>query len=106
MSIELNKYKYIELDIFCLIGPPHILQSDNGKEFKNIDLAKMIRELWPGCKTVNGRPRHPQSQGSVERVNKEIKKVLGALMRKNNDPCWLNMYPLLNTQLTPVRTLH
>ena len=58
----------ILLDIFCLIGPPHILQSDNGKEFKNIDLAKMIRELWPGCKTVNGRPRHPKSQGSVERV--------------------------------------
>ena len=49
----------ILLDIFCLIGPPHILQSDKGKEFKNIDLAKMIRELWPGCKTVNGRPRHP-----------------------------------------------
>ena len=49
----------------------------------------MIRELWPVCKTVNGRPRHPQSQGSVERVNKEIKKVLGALIRKNNDPCWV-----------------
>ena len=84
----------ILLDIFCLIGPPHILQSDNGKEFKNIDLAKMIRELWPGCKTVNGRPRHPQSQGSVERVNKEIKKVLGALMRKNNDPCWVKYVPI------------
>ena len=26
----------ILLDIFCLIGPPHILQSDNGKEFKKI----------------------------------------------------------------------
>ena len=44
----------ILLDILCLIGPPHILQSDNGKEFKNINLAKMIGELWPGCKTVNG----------------------------------------------------
>ena len=94
MSIELNKYKYIELDIFCLIGPPYILQSDNGKEFKNIDLAKMIRELWPGCKIVNGRPRHPQSQGSVERVNKEIKKVLGALMRKNNDLCCVKYVPI------------
>ena len=79
----------ILLYILCLIDPPHILQSDNGKEFKNINLAKMIRELWPGSKTVNGRPRHPQSQCSVERVNKEIKKVLGALMRKDNDPCWV-----------------
>ena len=76
------------LDIFYLLGPPHILQSDNGKEFKNINLAVMIRDLWPGCTIVNGKPRHPQSQGSVERANQEIKKVLGALMRKNDDPCW------------------
>ena len=79
----------ILLDILCLIGLSHILQSDNGREFKNINLTKMIRELWPGCKTVNGRSRHPQSQGSVESVNKTINKVLGGLMRKNNYPCWV-----------------
>ena len=54
----------------------------------------MIRELWPGCKTVNGRPRHPQRQDSVERVNKEIKKVLGALMHKNNDLYWVKYVPI------------
>ena len=37
----------------------------------------MARELWPSCSIVQGKPRHPQSQGSVERVNLEIKKVLG-----------------------------
>ena len=67
------------LDIFCLIGSPHILEVIMA-EFKNANLAVMIRELWPGCTIVNGRPRHPQSHGSVERANKEIKKVLGALM--------------------------
>ena len=77
-------------EIFCLIGPPHILQSDNGREFKNINLASMIRELWTGCKIVYEKARHPESQGSVERVNREIKKVLGSLMRKANDPCWIN----------------
>ena len=82
------------MDIFCLIGSPHILQSDNGREFKNINLATMIRELWPGCKIVHGKPRHPESQGSVERVNREIKKVLGSLMRKANDPCWVTYVPL------------
>ena len=82
------------LDIFCLLGPPHILQSDNGREFKNVNLAKMIRELWPSCRIVHGKPRHPQSQGSVERVNREIKKVLGALMRKNRDPCWVKYVSL------------
>ena len=59
------------------------------REFKNINLATMIREKWPECKIVHGKPRHPQSQGSVERVNREIKKVLGSLMRNNNDQCWM-----------------
>ena len=45
----------------------------------------MIRKLWPDCKILHGKPRHPQSQGSVERVNREIKPVLGSLMRKNKD---------------------
>ena len=67
--------KYL-LDIFSLFGSPHILQSDNGREFKNVNLATMIREKWPECKIVHGKPRHPQSQGFVERVNKEIKKCL------------------------------
>ena len=44
------------MDIFCLIDSPHILQSDNGREFKNINLATMIRELWPGCKIVHVSP--------------------------------------------------
>ena len=61
------------LDIFCLFGP----------------LATMIREKWPECNIIHGKARHPQSQGSVERVNREIKKVLGSLIRKTNDPCWV-----------------
>ena len=77
------------LDIFCLFGPPHILPSDNGKELKNINLATMIREKWPECKLIHGKARHPQSQGSVERVNREIKKVLGSLFGKTNDSCWV-----------------
>ena len=43
------------LDVFCLLGPPHILQSDNGGEFKNINLATFIREQWPECKVIHGR---------------------------------------------------
>ena len=85
------------LDVFCLLGPPHILQCDNGREFKNINLATFIREQWPECKVIHGKARHPQSQGSVERVNKEIKKVLGSFMRKSKDPCW-DKYVVHRTQ--------
>lgn len=59
------------IKIFADFGPPQILQSDNGKEFSN----KIINELtlkWNECKLIHGRPRHSQSQGSVERANRDI----------------------------------
>ena len=41
-------------------------------------------------KIVHGKPRHPESQGSVERANGEIKNALGSKMRENcNDLCWV-----------------
>jgi transposase InsO family protein len=71
------------LDIFCLMGAPKILHSDNGREFT----AKVIDELrllWPEMVLVNGKPRHPQSQGSVERANGDFMNMLGAWMRQNS----------------------
>ena len=39
-----------------------------GREFVN-DIVKEILTLWPGqVVIINGRPRHSQSQGLVERV--------------------------------------
>ena len=52
-------------------GCPLILQSDNGKEFVN-KVIKRLKQLWPECVLVRGRPRHPQSQGSIERANKDV----------------------------------
>ena len=94
-------------DIFCLLGSPHILQSDNGREFKNVDLARMVREFWPGCRIVHGKSRHPQSQGSVERVTKEKKNVLGSLMREANNDNWVKFVPLVqhSTNTSPHSTL-
>ena len=100
---EVIKYP---LDVFSLFGSPHILQSDNGREFKNVNLATMIREKWPECKIVHGKPRHPQSQGSVERVNKEIKKVLGSLMRKTKISVGLNISITLSTLSKPAFIQH
>jgi hypothetical protein len=92
------------LEIFTMIGPPMILQSDNGAEFhgaamndrqqkfygslvtltKN-DLAAIITEMkqmWPKCRMVRGSPRHSQSNGGVKRSK------LGAWMRDNNTHRW------------------
>ena len=75
------------LDIFLLMDAPSILQSDNGSEFT----AEVIRELkvvWPHLVMVHGKPRHPQSQGSVERANGDIKDMLVAWMADNNTNDW------------------
>jgi len=37
---------------------------------------------------VHGKPRHPQSQGSVERANGDIKDILVAWMSDNNTQDW------------------
>jgi len=33
--------------------------------------------MWPSVKIINGRPRHPQSQGLVERANGILQQKLG-----------------------------
>ena len=40
------------VDIFSLMGPPAILQSDNGREFKNQEIRNEVLEMWPGLKMV------------------------------------------------------
>lgn len=105
-------------DIFTLIGPPSILQSDNGKEFSGAamnskqrrekedqsdvkggtlesftdkelgEVITNIRELWPDCLMVRGSPRHSQSNGGVERVNQTVEKKLAAWMKENKSTKW------------------
>jgi hypothetical protein len=92
------------LEIFAVIGPPMILQSDNGNEFNtaamtmkqvgefcgklagltDLELSEVItqvRQLWPKCRMVRGSPRHSPSNGGVERVNRTMQEKLGAWMK-------------------------
>jgi len=91
--------------IFTQIGPPELLQADNGGEFTNaahdyagravllsddfIDsVITEVKNLWPDCQMVRGSPRHSESNGGVERVNQTIQKKLGAWMKTNNSQHW------------------
>ena len=65
------------LDIFLLFGAPAILQSDIATEF-TVHVISELNEFWPRLVMVHGKPRHPQSQGSVERANGDIKDMLVA----------------------------
>ena len=74
---------YQLVDVFLLFGAPTILQSDNGSEF-TANIITELKQLWPDMKLVHGKPRHPQSQGSVERANGDIKDMLVAWLSDNN----------------------
>src|SRR5204863_4160561 len=75
-------------EIFTEVGSPAILQSDNGREF-TAEVILNLMSLWPSVKIINGRPRHPQSQGSVERGNGILARKLGALMEQNQSTEWV-----------------
>ena len=71
--------------VFAYFGPPKILQSDNGREFVNSIVKKLIEE-WPGEITIiNGRVRHPQTQGLVERGNAKVEEMLASRFYAQRD---------------------
>ena len=78
-------------DILTLIGAPKILQSDNGAEFVGSPLVDMIKKHWPTTKFVHGSPRYPQSQGSVERANGDVKRMLCGIMRERDTCNWATL---------------
>ncbi|CAG8784085.1 17685_t:CDS:2, partial [Rhizophagus irregularis] len=79
-AIEVAAYLF---ELFHFLGsPPTILQSDNGKEFC-AGVIKELIEMWPTVMIINGRPRHPQSQGLVERAN----GILQQKLAMNNSWC-------------------
>ena len=75
------------LDIFLTTGAPAILQSDNGAEFTAAVITEVCK-LWPELKIVHSKPRMPQSQGSVERANGDIKDMLIYWIDDNNSTDW------------------
>ena len=44
--------------------------------------------MWPGCKLVHGKPRHSQSQGSVERTNQDVESILACRLKENDTSHW------------------
>ncbi|XP_045446150.1 uncharacterized protein LOC123654245 [Melitaea cinxia] len=55
---------------------------DNCREFVN-SVVKEFTSYWPELKLVTGKPRHSQSQGSVERAYQEVENMLASSMEDN-----------------------
>ena len=93
------------LEIFLTTnGAPAILQSDNGREFDNALIQDMEKQ-WSGLRIVHGRPRHPQSQGSVERSNAEVSKLLSIWRTHNGgrEASWANGLKFVQFQMNRSR---
>ena len=78
---------YQLLDILIIFGAPSILQSDNGREFVN-SVVTELSEICVGLKLVHGKPRHSQSEGSVERANRYIENMLTKWLLSNSTTHW------------------
>ena len=79
-------------EIFGIIGYPKIFHTDNGKEFTAKLVLKVLCDMNPHIYAVTGRPRRPSDQGSVESMNKLVKRILGTLLTERrlagDNPNW------------------
>ena len=110
-SIPQKKAEYVAHELekyFGLVGYPTIFQTDNGNEFVARQLLDMIAEINPAIITVTGRPRTPRDQGSVERANQTVKRILAdvcAERRKDGkDDNWTKFLGMITAQLNTHHT--
>jgi hypothetical protein len=48
------------IDIFTIFGAPHILPSDNRREFTALVISE-LKLMWPELVIDHGKPRHPRT---------------------------------------------
>ncbi|CAF4187672.1 unnamed protein product [Adineta steineri] len=75
-------------NLFYTFKPPKILQWDNGKELVAMVILN-IKNSWSELLIINGRPRHPQTQGIVERSNAVAEKMLSKWQDTKKTLNWL-----------------
>ena len=81
--------------VFPYFGVPRILHSDNGREFVNQVIQQLLQSWHADIQLVSGRPRHPQSQGVVERAHATLQRKLSAEISRTGEksPPWSKWLP-------------
>jgi hypothetical protein len=86
-SRRAEEVAYHLLNIFLTFGAPAILHSDNDREFSNRVISELCA-MWKDVKIVHGKPRHSQTQGSVERANQDIQNTSRYVNRMDDSNKW------------------
>lgn len=80
-------------------GKPDKILTDNGKEFSNKKFQKFCKKN--NILLIHGRPRHPQTQGAIERYNRTIKDILKYIfIEKQNNNEAFNINKELKTAIS------
>ena len=74
-------------------GAPKSVQTDNGKEFVNRYLKEFLE--CHNIKHIRGRPRHPQNQGQVERLNQTIVRKIAKALSENPVKRWIDLHDII-----------
>lgn len=56
-------------------------------------MQKLCQEFEVGI--IHGRPHHPQSQGQIENLNKQVKRLLARFLQQLPRDLQANVWPLL-----------
>ena len=99
--IQAKEARFVRVKLKILyyeVGSPLIYHNDNGSEFVAIVVQQLLARNRFVC-TVTGQPYKPIDKGSVERQNREIKKVIDSclLVEKKKgkaNPSWVEMLPM------------
>ena len=92
---------YALMEIFMLIGPPVIPQSNNGREFSGMarhssdheiplydqficDVISNIKNIWREVRIIWGCPPLSESNGGIKRINLTVEEKLGDWIKENN----------------------
>ena len=72
--------------LFYREGGPKLMQTDNGREFVNEQIAALCERF--AVRAIRGRPRHPQNQGQVERANQTLVRKLARALFNREEKVW------------------
>jgi hypothetical protein len=84
------------MDIFCIFGPPLVLQSSADLHIENSAIQQTLEAVWPGIRLY--QDDSSQWRETAKQRNEQIRSMIAAWMFVNNNPRW--SYGLKFVQLT------